>query len=76
MKKKKKESKWNLLIYIPYMLGGMGIAFTGAFHIQSIPNVITIGLLSWTFQIGLCGVVIAFGIKGFNSALEQMKKVF
>lgn len=73
---KKKESKWDLLIYIPYMLGGIGISFVGAFHIGDIPSITTIGLLEWIFQIVLCGIVIAYGIKGFSNSLDEIKKVF
>jgi len=76
MKKKKKESKWNLFIFIPCIIGGMAIAFAGAYHIQSISDIKTIGLLGWIYQIGLCAAVIMMGLKGFNSSIEELKKVF
>ena len=75
MGRTKKIGVINLLWIIPECLGSIAIAISGVVALSKLPVASTMPIFTWIFQISLCGLVVFFGIKGFNHSIDEIKKV-
>lgn len=71
---KTKKTKLDLIWIIPEIIGCLAIGVSAALHIGRI-SLYKIGLMEWTFQIGLVLVVVMFTFKVLGHACEELKEV-
>lgn len=71
---KKKNSKWDLIWIIPYIIGGVVIAISGVYYLIKVAMYYIYNLMLFAFHLGLTLLVINFGFELIGKAIDELRE--